>query len=82
MWQHLVLLNCIILLLWWNLSQCWAVLSSAELKASRFLKTKCLLNLKKDLHRTTYVNLVKVMSGTDSHLVNSDFSILNHQNIV
>lgn len=28
--------------------QCWAVLSSAELKASRFVKTKCLLNLKKD----------------------------------
>lgn len=67
-WCYWIALFCS---LWSNLSQCWAVHSAAELKVSRFVKSKCLLNLEKELYRTADVNLLEVLSSTDSHLVNS-----------
>lgn len=62
--------------LWPSLSQWWAVLiSAAELKANRILRSKCMLKLKMILYVHACVNSMEVLSGTDSHLILLSISV-------
>lgn len=72
-WWYWIALFCS---LWSNLSQWWAVLiSAAELKANRFLRSKCMLKLKMELYGAACVNLMEVLLGIDSHLFKSLFLV-------
>ena len=77
MWQHLVVLDCIVLFI---VVKSFRVVGSTrkcskKLKANGLLRSKHMLKLKMELYGAACVNLKEVLSGTDSHLCNSLFLV-------
>lgn len=80
MWQHLVVLNCIILFFVVKYLMMDKSTTAAEVIASRYLRSKCMLKLKRELYGMISVNLMDIHSGIIINLIL--FSVSDSQGIV
>lgn len=80
MWQHLVVLNCIILFFVVKYLMMDKSTTAAEVIASRYLRSKCMLKLKRELYGMISVNLMDILSGIIINLIL--FSVSDSQGIV
>lgn len=81
MWQHLVVLNCIILFF---VVKYFTMMdkstTAAEVIANRYLRSKCMQKMKRELYGTISLNLMDILSGIIINLIL--FSVSDSQGIV